>query len=165
MNFVGKAETRGNLILIQTTPDPQLPDGIYNIEMSEYGKNRSNRQNNMLWGLISEISKKLYGDLSEKDTIYRQLLEMSGAKYTIVTLPQEDFDDGALTKFGIRAYREIARETNSKGKTFVSAIIFYGSSTFTTKEMNQLIETTIRYASECGIDVDKGFWEEVLNGC
>lgn len=164
MKIIADIKSMGNTLMIQTTQQVDLKDGKYQVEIKDIKNKRSLDQNAMLWGIICDISKKLYGDLSEKDSIYLQLLEMAGAKYTILTLLEEAFNDKALDSFGIRNYREIARETKPNGKVFVSVIAFYGSSTFNTKEMANLIDATIKYATNVGVPVDYDYWEGVLNG-
>ena len=40
---------------------------------------------------------------------------------------------------------------------------FYGSSTFDTKEMSDLIETTLKYAEEVGVPDVNSYWKGLLN--
>jgi len=164
MKIVADIKAMGNSLLLQTTQPIELNDGRYDVDIREIRSKRSLDQNAMLWGIICEISKSQYGDLSEKENIYLQLLEMAGAKYTILTLSKEAYEDKALDAYGIRNYREVGRGFNPDGKEFVSVIAFYGSSTMNTKEMTQLIDATIRYATNCGVRVDEEYWKGVLDG-
>lgn len=160
MRLTCQINNAGNVLVLSARPLPQIKDGKYQVDIKEIGKDRTLQQNAKLWALIGDISKKQNGDLRDVDDIYLQLLEMSGAKYEILTLKENAFNDKALERFGIRRYKVI-KERNG----FVSVIAYYGSSTFNTKEMSNLIETTIRYASECGVDVDYEYWKDVLNEC
>lgn len=158
MRLIANIKAMGNSLLVQTRKPIALKDGEYEVNLREVGDNHSDEQRRMLWGVIMDISKALYGDASEKDNIYLQLLEMSGARYELLTLKIDAFEQGALDMFGIRNYRKI-KEKNG----FVSVIAFYGLSNMNKKETSQLIDTTIRYASEVGVEVDEDYWKGLLS--
>lgn len=160
MKFIADVKVMGNALMVQTTQRIALADGKYDIDINLPGTKRSLDQNAMLWGVISELSKKLYGDLSEKETIYTQLLEMSGAKYEFIKVQKRVVEEKALEALGIRYYKII--KENNDDNTYILQV-FYGSSTFNTKEMTQLIETTLKYASNCGVDVDENYWRGIIN--
>ena len=161
MKFLAEVKALGDALMLRTTQRINLQDGKYDVEIREIGSKRSLDQNAMLWGVISEISKKLYGDISEKENIYLQLLAMSGAKYEFIKVEKRVLEEKALEKLGIRNYK-VVKENEEENSVIL--MVFYGSSTFNTKEMNQLIETTLNYASNCGVDVDENYWKGVLDG-
>lgn len=137
--------------LIFTTPilREELKEGDYLI--SEIGTSRSLNQNAMLWGLINQICRVEDGDEKWRDDKYLQLLEMSGAKTTLVSLPVEAIND---FKALVRHIRVL--DTYLDGdKEYATVEVFYGSSTFNTKEMTKLLDTTIWYANQLGIDTEK----------
>lgn len=119
-------------------------------EITEIGTSRSLNQNAMLWGLINQICRVEDGDEKGRDEKYLQLLEMSGAKTTLVSMPVE-----AVEQFKALVRHIRVLDTYEEGEKQMATVeVFYGSSTFNTKEMTNLIDTTIWYASQLGIDTE-----------
>ena len=130
----------------------------YAIEVKKPYKKRSLNQNSYLWALINEICLEEDGDISGAEDKYIQLLQMAGAKSVILEMPREAVDDFK------EVFRTIKILDEYRDRDGIKATVqaFYGSSTFDTKEMAQLVDTKIRYASEIGIEID--YWESLLKG-
>lgn len=156
MKLVGTVKFMGNTAMIQADRPINLDDGSYDIDFKEISKKRSLQQNAYLWALIGEIAKKENGDIKEKDEIYCNLLKMAGAKYDVVMVRADAY---GRFKANWRDVKKIKEVVNNHTVWYVVEA-YYGSSQFNTNEMSQLIETTLKYAAEIGIQTD--YWKEVL---
>lgn len=129
-----------------------LKNELYELEIKKPSSKRSTRQNAYLWALINEICMFEDGNTSHSEELYLTLLEISGAKYTIVSIDKKAYDDFAK----LVRHSKILDET----ETTYTLQVFIGSSRYNSKEMTQLIETTLRYASELGIET--AYWADLL---
>lgn len=137
----------------------ELDDGEYMVTIEPKKKKRSLDQNAYFWKLLGEISKKENGDLRDVETIYTNLLEMAGSKYTSMIIKHEALDD--LRK-QIRHVKVIKQQT-VKNVLYDTIYAFYGSSAFNTSEMSQLIDVALRYAEEVGVEDVENYWKGILN--
>lgn len=128
----------------------------YTLEIKKPRNKRTLNQNALLWALVNEICIVEDGDLTNQEQVYLTLLEMSGAKSTIITIKKEAFED---MKKLVR-HIKILNEVDKNGVGYYVAQVFFGSSEYDTKEMAALIDTTIKYASELGIETD--YYKELL---
>lgn len=152
MKIIANCKVNGNQAVLTSKNLIKVEDGEYVIDFKEVGKHRSLSQNAMLWGIIGEICKEIDGTLIDEETVYIQLLEMTGAKYTDVEIPKLAYDQlKSMVK-----YTKILSEYNGK----IAVRIFGGSSTFNTKEMSELIDMALRYAEKSGIVTD--YWKDLL---
>lgn len=130
-------------------------DKEYSIEISKLSNNRTVMQNKYLWSLINDICEYEDGNSINSLDLYCQLLQMANAKSTYLAFVPEALD--SIKKL-FRAVRIIKQDDKQ-----ITAQCFYGSSQFTKKEMAKLIDTTLRYASECGLEQDKiNYYEQLL---
>ena len=161
MKVIGDVKAIGSSIMVQADNlMSSIEDGKYTIEFKKYRKSRSLDQNSYFWALVGEIAKKEDGDLRNKQTLYTHLLKMSGAKYEVIYTSEQALED--LMKFEIIRDCMIQKRSMVQNIPMVTAYIFYGSSQFDTKEMSDLIDTTLRYASEVGVENVDGYWRELL---
>ena len=118
----------------------------YSLEIKVPKSKRSIDQNRLLWEIIGQISKAI--NIDDMD-IYCQLIEMAGAKYDYLMVLPEAVD--RLKK----AYRavKVLKDIEHNGKLFKAVKAFYGSSTMNTQEMTELINITLDYAAQSGIDI------------
>lgn len=114
------------------------------------GKDRTLNQNALLWALIGEIDAKTNGRRSEdgSTTIYCQLIKMARIKPEYMLALEEALPS---LKKAFRVVLERGKRTLN-GKEMTVYECYLGSSDFTTKEMSDLIETTLDYAEKTGID-------------
>lgn len=130
------------------------------VALQEYRPQRSLDQNRMLWALLELLARhmnggRLSGGVTAWDC-YLDLLEDRGCKYEyFLCLPQ------ALEPLRkeFRAVREVERRTYN-GKEMIMCKCFYGSSTYDTKEMSELLEGLQDRLAELGIDSREAFLGE-----
>ena len=138
-----------------------VEDGKYTVELKKYRKGRSLNQNAYFWKLVSEIAVKEDGDLRDIDNLYSNLLKMSGAKYEVMYLKEDALE--SLKRNEVIKHCLVVKRQVINNQAMVTALIFYGSSKFDTKEMSNLIDTTLKYASEVGVEHVDDYWKGLLN--
>lgn len=117
----------------------------YEINIKPYKSKRSLEQNNMLWGIIQQISDKTGNDLMD---IYIDALIKAGAKMEIVAILPKAED---MLRKQFRAVKPIGTITTDTGLEMLQFMCFSGSSKMNTKEMTKLIETVMSIADELDI--------------
>lgn len=130
----------------------QLQDKEITAILKEFKSSRSIEQNDMLWGVITQISDKVNGSHREEDllNIYSTLLQRANIKREYIrTLPQAE----NILKESFRAVIEVPNSRKiENGKETVGYWVYYGSSKFDTKEMTELIDIALDLATEVGIE-------------
>lgn len=134
-----------------------LENTLYQVEIKKPYRKRSLEQNAYLWALIGEICLVENGDTIDKEDTYLRLLEMSGAKSITLTMKTEAIP---MLKKSVK-HIKVLQEVMYHHTPYSVVEVYQGSSTFDTKEMTNLIETTLKYASEIGIETE--YWKELLN--
>ena len=128
-----------------------LDDGSYDIDIKMKSSARTYEQIKKLWATINDISRADYGDISESENIYFQILQMAGVRTDEVILPEEALKD---FRKKVRTLRVISHEIiNHRPMVLVNACMC-GISEMNKKELSSVIETTIRYANEKGIKTE-----------
>lgn len=125
-----------------------LDNKDYKVIIKKAVKGRTMSQNDYMWVLIGEISKKL---VLSKIEVYRQYIRDYGV-YKPIPIKNEAVDD-FISKWeqgGLGWVCETARDSTIKGYSLVLA--FFGSSTYTTEEMSVLIEAIVRDCEDMGIN-------------
>lgn len=120
-------------------------DKTYIASISEQKKKRSINQNNLLWALISKITKAIAGERAtaeDEEEIYAQLLEKYGISVPAFILPED-----------LNTYVRLNRVVKTYGETdgLLRIRAFPGSSRYTSKEMNMLIEGALDELADLGI--------------
>lgn len=128
------------------------------IEVSarEFKRSRSLRQNDFMWAIISKISDAINGERSQDslDKIYGELLVKANVKRELMAVLPEAIDK---LKSVFRAVIETGQtiesvnEKTGKKATLKTVWCYYGSSKLNTKEMSELMEHTLKYASSLGV--------------
>lgn len=156
MKFTGKVKANGHTVMIIADKPIQLKEDTCIVEITEKDS-RTLQQNKLLWKLIGEICFYEDGDLSHKEDMYLTLLQMSGAKYDFYTMPE------AAYKQFKQKWRDckIVKKDMVNNIPYITVQAIYGSSTYNKKEMGALIDTTLKYANEVGINTT--YWEELLH--
>lgn len=127
----------------------------YSLDIKVPKSKRSLEQNRFLWEIIGQISKEL--NIDDWD-IYCQLIEMAGAKYDYLMIEEQSLE--SISK-AFRAIK-IIKDVEHNGKTFKAVKAFSGSSTMNVAEMKQLIDITLDYAEQSGIDT--AYYVEIMKG-
>lgn len=117
----------------------------YSIDIKEPKSKRTLQQNKYMWALINEIAKKQYQDEME---VYIQALEEANAKYTWLKGLKETKEEL------LKVFRAV-KITRYDEDGFAIFKCFYGSSKMNTKEMSELLEIIISWASELGIPIQE----------
>lgn len=163
MKDICKVKTlKNNVLALKMTRPFQIDESKkYEVNIREYRSKRSLEQNSYMWLLISEIDKKLNGGRpNEPIDVYIQCLQRANAKYDFVYVIHDAVNE---LKKKFRAMEYIGKvEVN--GVILENWKIYYGSSTMNTKEMSNLIDCVLDYASEVGIDDIDNYWKEILKG-
>ena len=161
MQTVAKTKFIGNQALICSPVPFQLEDGEYIITIEPKRKRRSLEQNSYFWALVMEICKKEDGYLKEKEATYGHLLQMAGVKYCAQIIKHEALQDWLnITK--VSNYMIVSGQV-VKGVAYDTVYVFLGSSRLDTAQMSELIDVTLRYASEVGVENVDDYWRNILN--
>lgn len=130
-----------------------LKDKEVHATLKPFKSSRSIEQNDMLWAIITQISDKVNGSHREEDlmNIYGTLLQKANIKREYIrTLIQAK----PILEQSFRAVLEVPNSRKiENGKETVGFWVYYGSSTFDTKEMTELIDIALDTATEVGIDI------------
>ena len=160
-NFVRKSRNEdGDLEITFSLPNvmyekyaQSLEKQPYSVVLSDVKEIRTNEQNKLLWALIRDIAKHENSFSHDDWDVYCGMLRLSKAKYTYVTVLKEG-KEALAQAHGVRAVEWLGTEERENGKIFYKARIFLGSSQMSTKEMSVLIDKTIEYAEQLGIDTE-----------
>ena len=125
----------------------ELEKELYSLEIKKPRSKRSLNQNAYLWSLIHELALKM--DEDDLD-VYIKLLNESKAKYEVLKVLSEAEND---LKKCFRVVKLIKYDVN---KDYAYFQCYYGSSTFTTDQMNKLIDTAISWCNELNIPTLEG---------
>lgn len=155
MKTIAQVKFIDNQALLSSPVPFGMDDGEYMVTIEPKKNRRSIGQNRYFWALIGEIAKKENGDLKEIQNLYLHLLQMAGAKYEVLMIKHE-----ALDRFK-SLYRDVmvVNQTVINGELYDLLYAFYGSSKFDSKEMSKLIDVTLNYAYEVGVEDVKNYWE------
>ena len=137
---------------------------VYNFKPGEYElkkkpKKRSLDANSYAWVLINKIAEKVG---IEKDRVYQGAIRNTGGVSDVVRIKNE-----ALKQFrsgwefrGVGWQTEVLQE-NDDGTTDV--IVYYGSSTYNSKQMSTLINQLVNTAHDLDIETeDPNYIESML---
>ena len=119
------------------------------LKISVKKKKRSLDANRYMWHLCGEIAKVIR---STKDEVYRQAIKDVGVSELI--LVPDDAVDGIIKRWmrtGLGYIAEVAYKSK-KNPGSTAMILWYGSSSYDTKEMSRLIDYVVGEARELGIE-------------
>lgn len=118
------------------------------VQVKEYRQKRSLSQNAYMWVLLDEIAKAVN---RSKEDIYRELVKDYGV-FEIIPLKDEAVKrfNHNWAKNGLGWFTDVLGKSKLKGYT--NLIVYYGSSTYDTKEMTRLLDAVINECQELGIN-------------
>lgn len=125
----------------------ELEKELYLLEIKKPRSKRSLNQNAYLWSLVHELALKMNEDDMD---VYIKLLNETKAKYEILKVLAIAEND---LKKCFRVVKLIKYDTN---KDYAYFQCYYGSSTFSSEEMNKLLDTTISWCNELNIPTLEG---------
>ena len=136
---------------------PRLLDAVkvldenkeYTIKLNKVRKKRSLNANGYMWELCEQIAQKL--DITKED-VYRQAIKDVGVFQTVEI--NEKAENTLRYSWGLHGIGWIAETVdNAKTDGFKVINLYYGSSTYNTKQMSRLIDYIVQDAKSAGIDV------------
>lgn len=118
------------------------------VQVKEYRQKRSLSQNAYMWVLLDEIAKAVN---RSKEDVYRELVKDYGV-FEIIPLKDEAVKrfNHNWAKNGLGWFTDVLGKSKLKGYT--NLIVYYGSSTYNTKEMTRLLDAVINECQELGIN-------------
>lgn len=125
-----------------------LPNGFYEVNIREKDKSRTYEQIKKLWATIDEISKVDYGDTSQSQNIYFQILQMAGIETDILAV-QEKAYKSLLKK--VKCCEILSKEVIDHVSWLNVRVCFKGISEMSKAELSKVIEVCVKYASEKGV--------------
>ena len=124
-----------------------LKDVDVDIEIKKHYKSRSLDANAKAWALIDALANKLR---LSKTEIYRNAIREIGGVSDIVCV-REDAADTLCTNWRKHGIGWMAEKAPSKLPHCVNVTLWYGSSTYDTKQMGDLIQFLIESCNEQGV--------------
>lgn len=128
----------------------------YTAEIKKFRKKRSKNANDYLWELCTQMSKALsdsYLYVSKED-IYRKHIKIAG-RCDYVAVPANAVDSllKGWQNNGIGWFAEVVDFIPGKEIDGAKKVcLYYGSSTYDTKEMSRLLGSVIQEAQDMGIE-------------
>lgn len=109
------------------------------ITIKEYRQKRSLSQNAYMWVLLNKLAEKL-NDTAEN--IYRQFIQDYGVKdYVLIQDQAIEELQNRWEKKGMGWFTKVMRKGKIDGTT--TMILYYGSSSYNSKEMSRLVDAVI----------------------
>lgn len=136
--------TQANIATLETLKD--IP--VLDVELKKHRKKRSKDANAYAWALIDKIASAVSAD---KTTVYRQAIREIGGVSDIICVKNEAV---ASLRRGWE-HNGLGWPTDvlpSKIKGCTNVVLYYGSSTYDTKQMSDLIEHLVSEAKSLGIE-------------
>ena len=141
------------VLTVEIDGDPRqmfdkLKDQDVDIEVKKHSDRRSREANAYAWVLIDKIAEAMH--LGKAD-VYRQTIRDIGGVSTTVCVPDKALDDlrDAWSGKGLGWQTETMP---SKLQGCTNVILYYGSSTYDTHQMSQLIDHLVQDARALGIE-------------
>lgn len=146
-------------LVAQGMAEAMSEPGDYEVTISIKNKKRSLDANNFAWALISKIAAHYHKSIEE---VYRENIRELGT-CDIVCIQENAFDDFQRRWEG-KGIGWMCEQLDSKLEGCVNAVCWYGSSTYTSKEMSQLIENLLQLCRDENIYIDEKELKEVKIG-
>jgi hypothetical protein len=122
-------------------------DRLYDAEIKEHREKRSIQANSYCWKLLGELGKYWNKDPKE---IYQKNIQTIGGNYEIVAVLSKAADS-FKEKWECNGIGWMAVPLESKLDGCTKFVCYYGSSTYDTHQMSQLIDRIIDDCKDAGI--------------
>lgn len=135
--------SKSNLKQFQALKDEEMT-----VEVKKFSKKRSLSQNSYMWVLIDKISEAVN---KSREDVYKSYVRDYGV-FNIIPIKEnavERFVSG-WGKNGLGWFCEDLGESKLKG--YCKLIAFFGTSTYTSEEMNRILDAIILDCEEMGIE-------------
>jgi len=110
---------------------------------------RSLNANAYAWQLMGQIAEAMK---SSNQEVYEMMLQRYSKAYTYVILPPNAVEQAKATFRESHIYAQEIGECKVNGKEGTQLQLFYGSSTFDTKQMSRLIDGIVSEAKELNLE-------------
>ena len=127
----------------------RLKDEAVTVEIKKYRKRRSLDSNAYAWILIDKIAEALNQD---KTAVYREAIRNIGGVSELYCANSEEAANRLMLSWRNNGLGWQAETMPSKLPGCVNVILYYGSSTYDTRQMSSLIDHLISEAKELGIE-------------
>jgi len=126
----------------------ELKDDDVNIEIRKWRRKRTRDANAYAWALIDKIAEKLHLSKAE---VYRELIRnVPGVTQTVCVL--NDAVDRLCRGWEAHGMGWQTEQTPSRLNGCTNVVLYYGSSTYDTKQMSSLIDIAIHECQLLGIE-------------
>ena len=126
----------------------ELANGkTYDVEIKEHREKRSLDANAYAWTLLDKIAEKLQADKIE---IYRTIIKRVGV-FDIVCV-QEQAVERLVNNWSQKGIGWQYDTDTSKIKGCVNVILYYGTSTYDTKQMTRFLDEVVEEAKRVGVE-------------
>lgn len=132
------------------------PNGSVEVILQEKKEKRSLNANAYAWQLIGQIADAL--KLSNQE-VYELMIQRYSKAYTFVVLPPSAVEQAKATFKESHLYAQEIGTCTVNGKEGMQLQLFYGSSTFDTKQMSRLIDGIVSEAK--GLDIETATPDEI----
>ena len=141
------------VISVQVDGDPRnlcdkLKDAQVDIEIKKHRQRRSLDANSYAWVLIGKIAEVMHVDRAE---VYREAIRAIGGTSTIVCVPDKAVET-LLDSWKSKGMGWQTETMPSKIKGCTNVVLYYGSSTYDTRQMSLLIDHLVQDAKALGIE-------------
>ena len=141
------------VISVQVEGDPRelcdkLKDAQIDIEIKKHRQRRSLDANSYAWVLIGKIAEVMHVDRAE---VYREAIRAIGGTSTIVCVPDKAVET-LLEGWKSKGMGWQTETMPSKIKGCTNVVLYYGSSTYDTRQMSLLIDHLVQDAKALGIE-------------
>jgi len=117
------------------------------LEIKPFYPKRSLTQNSYMWSLLNHLAEVLN---NTAENIYKELIRDYGVKdYILVKNEAVDELNKRWSSKGIGWFTEVLRKGKVDGTTTI--IVYYGSSSYNSKEMSRLVDAVIENCEENNI--------------
>jgi hypothetical protein len=135
------------------------------IKIDKYRKKRSLNANAYFWTLCGKLATKLRQD---KISIYKELVKSIGDNFEVLPIKNEAVDTFIRNWQRNGAGWVCENMGDSKIQGYTNVCAYYGSSTYNSKQMSDLIDSVVFECKEQGIQVEtpeqiariKSLWEQ-----
>ena len=124
------------------------PNKAYDLELKEHREKRSLDANGKLWKLLEQLSSHLG---ISKEEAYRNSIKGISGNSEILCCREEAADDFCRI-WESRGVGWITERLDSKIDGCINLVLYYGSSTYDTKQFSRLLDNVIQDCKAVGIE-------------
>lgn len=125
-----------------------LKDDEVEVEIKKAAKHRSLEANRYCWVLIDQIAEKTH---IKKSEVYRNAIREIGGVSQWITIPAEAVERFRQAWEGRGLGNQIEVFNTDKNTGWCDVMVYFGSSTYDTRQMSALLDSLIQDAEALGI--------------